>query len=129
MALMTQERKKELAPNVKKVLKKYNMKWTLSVRNHSTLIVTIKEWEIDFCKYYSWRHSIEEWNHKVNTYRIEDNRNGIAKEFLLELKNAMNVWNFDKSDSMTDYFHVGRYIDINIGKRDKKYQLKKKTVI
>ena len=35
----------------------------------------------------------------------------------------MNAENFDKSDPMTDYFHVGYYISVNIGSYDKPYEL------
>jgi hypothetical protein len=35
----------------------------------------------------------------------------------------MMVGNHDKSDVMTDYFNVGWYIDINIGKWDKPYKV------
>ena len=35
----------------------------------------------------------------------------------------MNAENFDKSDPMTDYFHVGYYISVRIGSYDKPYEL------
>ena len=47
MAYMSQERKKELAPAIKSVLKKYNMKGSISVRHYSTLVVTIKSGALD----------------------------------------------------------------------------------
>ena len=42
MAYMSQEKKAELAPGIKAVLKKYNMKASISVRHHTGLVVTIK---------------------------------------------------------------------------------------
>lgn len=50
MAYVSQEDKKELTPAIKAVLKKYNVKATIAVRNHSTLVVNIKEGYIDFAK-------------------------------------------------------------------------------
>ena len=48
MAYMSQERKQSLAPAIKAVLKKYGVKGTLAVNNHSTLVLNIKSGSIDF---------------------------------------------------------------------------------
>ena len=48
MAYVSQEMKKELAPAIKAVLKKYNVKASISVYNHSTICVNIKSGPIDF---------------------------------------------------------------------------------
>jgi len=119
MAFMNQERKKALAPRIKTVLKKYGMKGTIAVRHHSTLILNIKSGRIDFSKF-------DEENRgyiNVNVYWINEHFDGVARDFLLELHAAMMVGNHDRSDSMTDYFDVGWYTDINIGDYDKPYQL------
>jgi len=34
---------------------------------------------------------------------------------------VMNTGNWDKSDIQTDYFNVGWYVDVNIGKWNKPY--------
>jgi len=51
MAYVSQADKKELAPAIKAVLKKYDMKATIAVRNHSTLVVKVKSGAIDFTDY------------------------------------------------------------------------------
>jgi hypothetical protein len=113
MAYFNQQMKKERTPAIKAVLAKYNMKGTMSVDNHSTFVVTLKSGAIDFGKEHE----------QVNTYWIdthyEDNQ--IACKFLSELKEAMNIGNYDNSNSQIDYFDVGYYIDINIGKWNKPY--------
>ena len=48
MAYVSQEDKARLAPGINRVLKKYNMKGSISVRHHSTLVVTIRSGAIDF---------------------------------------------------------------------------------
>ena len=111
MAYMSQEKKSNLTPAIKAVLKKYNMKGSISVNNRSTLVVTLKSGSIDFGQTYA----------QVNTYWIHDNYTGIAKDFLEELKEVMNDGNHDRSDSQSDYFDVGWYISINIGSYDKPY--------
>ena len=45
----------------------------------------------------------------------------ITKNFLSEVIPAMNNGNHDNSDIQTDYFDVGWYIDVNIGKWNKPY--------
>ena len=59
----------------------------------------------------------------VNEYWIEEHFEGVAKEFLLKLKDAMMIGNHNNSDIMTDYFDVGWYIKINVGKWDKPYEV------
>jgi len=34
---------------------------------------------------------------------------------------ALNLDNYDRSDSMTDYFDVGHYVNINIGRWNKPF--------
>ena len=43
MAYVSKQDKAELAPGIKAVLKKYSMKGSISVRNHSTLVVKISQ--------------------------------------------------------------------------------------
>lgn len=119
MAYMSQENKKGLAPWIKKVLEKYGMKWTLKVQHHSTLICNVMSWAIDFREY--MRDGDEYVS--VNNYHIQNHYEWKAKDFLLELRSAMMIWNHDNSDIMTDYFDVGWYIDINIWKWNKEYNL------
>jgi len=112
MAYVSQEMKAKLAPTVKTVLKKYKMKGSISVRNHLTLVVTVKEGVIDFGKDYI----------DVNTYHIKNQYAGPARDFLMELKVAMEGPEFFcEDDSQTDYFHRSHYIDINIGNWEKPY--------
>ena len=139
MAYMSQEKKQEIAPQVKAVLKKYGMKGSISVHHHSTLVVTLTAGKLDIIKNYNDVVDSERCGDKdllcgtyiqVNEYHIDRSYTGKVKNFLLELKNAMNgrgskIANHDNSDIMTDYFDVGWYIDINVGKWDKPYVLVK----
>ena len=119
MAYVSQDDKSKLAPAIKKVLSKYGMKGSISIRHHSTLVVTLQSGAIDFKDYSHGDGYIQ-----VNTYHIDSHYTGKAKAFLNELLAAMKGpgW-FDKSDSMTDYFHVKHYCDINVGKYNKPYFL------
>jgi hypothetical protein len=48
MAYMNQEKKARIAAAIKPVFKKYGLKATLSVHNHSSICVNIKSGPIDF---------------------------------------------------------------------------------
>ena len=119
MAFVSQQMKKNLAPEIKRVLNKYGMKGTLAVQNHSTLVCNIKSGKLDFAsKGYLNVHG----NIQVNPYWIDQDYEGTHKEFLTELLAAMKGPEFfDHSDPMTDYFHVSHYTDINIGAWNKPY--------
>tara|TARA_E500000178_G_C16984483_1_gene737480 strand:+ start:1041 stop:1616 length:576 start_codon:yes stop_codon:yes gene_type:complete len=118
MAYVSQKDKAKLAPEIKKVLSKYGMKGSISIRHHMSLVVTIQSGAIEF------EHSHGDGYTQVNVYHIDSHYTGKAKAFLTELLAAMKgpEW-FDKSDIMTDYFHVSHYCDINIGKWNKPYFL------
>ena len=113
MAYISQKDKKELAPGIKAVLKKYGMKGSIAVKNHMSLVVNLQSGPIHF--------DMDGYT-SVNVYHIDKHYTGRAKDFLNELVVAMKgtKW-FDKSDIMTDYFHTAYYIDINVGKWNKPY--------
>lgn len=130
MAWMNQDKKAKLAPGIKAVLKKYKVKGTLAVRNHSTLVVNIKEGAIDFIGNYNEVRrdrnpsgNDAEGYLQPNPYWFQEHFTGKAHKFLSELFAAMNAGNHDRSDVMTDYFDVGWYVDVNIGEWNKPYQL------
>jgi hypothetical protein len=112
MAYVSQEDKAKLAPVIKYVLAKYGMKGTISVRHHSTLVVTVKSGNIDF-----GGTDID-----VNVYWINEHYTGKARDFLNELHQAMMGPNwFCDDDVQTDYFHRSHYCDIRIGNWQRPY--------
>lgn len=111
MAFVSQDLKKRLTPGIKNVLNAYGMKGSISVDNHSTLVVTVTSGDIDFPPH-----------NNINEYWIKDNHEGIQRDFLLDLKEAMMVGNWDNSDSQSDYFDKGWYISIRIGSWNKLYK-------
>lgn len=122
MAYMSQERKKELSPKIKEICKKYGIKATLSTTRHS-LVLNVKSGKIDFAA--DFKHNVH--HYQVNTYWVNDNYSGKSKEFLNEVIDAMNVGNHDNSDIQSDYFDVGWYIDINVGRWNKPYMIEKEN--
>ena len=119
MAYVSQKDKAELAPAIKKVLNKYGMKGSISIRHHMSLVVTLQSGAIDFKDYSHGDGYIQ-----VNTYHIGSHYQGKAKAFLTELLAAMKGPNyFCDDDAMTDYFHRSHYTDINVGRWNKPYFL------
>lgn len=134
MAYMNQERKALIAKALKPVLAKYGVKGTLSVRNHSTICLTIKSGKIDFIansnrvcgsSHYQVSHGFRpntSGYSDVNPYWFQDHYDGDAKAFLTEAFKALKCagW-YDNTDAQIDYFDTAYYCDINIGKWNKPY--------
>lgn len=135
MAYVSKETKAALAPAIKAVLKKYGVKGTIAVGNHSSLVVNIKSGDLDligdankFNKVYFERgrglYYELSGNYQVNPYYTGPEYSFDPKvgEFFAELVAAMkgNRW-YDNSDIMTDYFDTAYYLNINVGKWDKPY--------
>jgi hypothetical protein len=134
MAYMNQEKKKEIAKLLKEKLKGRDIKYTLGVDNHSTITMNINSGSVDFIKNYNESktddqrvmngYEVEAKDYiNVNEYYISDHFTGDALDILSTAKECLDLNNFDKSDVMTDYFHVGHYTEINIGRWNKPYKL------
>ena len=133
MAYVSQELKKELAPKIKEVLKKYGMKATIGVHHHSTLCVRIKAGKLPMIE--NFAADIEDERRKnsvltsrfidVNPYHFRNHFTGKCKQFLIDLFAAMNKGNHDNSDIMTDYFDVGWYTDVRVGDWNRPYEMVK----
>lgn len=140
MAYMDQTRKAKIANAIKPILAKYGVKGSLSVRNHSTICLTIKSGKIDFIENYIKtdeekpyaKHFSEDQvayirknqSIDVNPYWFQEHFTGKAKAFLTEAFKALKSadW-YDESDIQTDYFNIAYYVDLNIGKWNKPYVL------
>lgn len=131
MAYMNAETKATIAELVKPILKKYGIKGSLSVRNHSSICLNIKSGPIDFISNANETNKArngERWDVKdylqVNVYWIQDHFTGVAREFLLEAVMALKgAGYYNNSDAMTDYFDVAYYYNINVGRWDRAYEL------
>jgi hypothetical protein len=138
MAYFNQERKKERTPAIKAILKKYGVKGSLAVRNHSTFVLNIKSGSIDFVENFivtdanvmhGRKMSQEQIDYirknqslDVNPCWYQEHYSGVAKDFLKEIFSAMYGSDyFDESDAQTDYFHCSHYVDVNVGSWNKPY--------
>jgi len=137
VAYMNQERKVKIAAAVKPILAKYGMKGSLSVRNHSTIVLTLTSGKLDFigdlqertqCGYVRYKidksKMRENYELSVNPYWYHEHYSGQSLAFLSEVIPALKSadW-YDESDAMIDYFNTAYYFDINVGKWNKPYIL------
>ena len=135
MAYFNQERKAQLAPAIKAILKKYKVKGSLAVRNHSSFVLNIKSGAIDFIGNYNNTVAAQPGGFRagnpavksldVNPYWYQEHFDGRALDFFKEIFTAMNVGNHDRSDIQSDYFDVGWYVDVNVGAWNQPYELAK----
>jgi len=138
MAYITQEMKKELAPGINNVLKKFGCKGSISTPNRTSLCVTISQGPIDFigkfnedakerCERQDLPFHPIEGSYQANPQRYAENYDGPldkADQFLNELRDAMRgTLYYNNDDMMTDYFDSAYFMSINIGKWNKHYQL------
>jgi hypothetical protein len=131
MAYINQETKANIVNAVKPILKKYGVKASFAVNNHSTFVVNIKSGVLDFIGNHNANQNSKIEQHyakdslNVNQYWLKDNYSGEVLDFLVELYTAIKTagnW-FDKSDAQTDYFHTAYYFDVNVGRWNKPYEL------
>lgn len=133
MAYMSQEKKAEIAAALKLVMPK-GWKYSLAVRHHSTLVLNITAAPVDLldqvkaasadrANRFGHDDYLRNATHlDVNPYHWRDLFTDPQTLATFELIfAALNDGNFDKSDSSTDYFHVGWYVDVNLGRFDRPF--------
>ena len=116
MAWMNQEKKKAIAAELKKVVPA-DWKWTLGVRHHSTIVMTVAHTPKCVPDFFNDKPG----DFSLNPYYPE---RGIHKEYHDTVKSilkALNLNNHDNSDAQTDYFDVGHYVELRFGLWNKPY--------
>jgi hypothetical protein len=120
MAYMSQEKKQSIHAALKRVIPT-GWKWSLAVRNHSTIVLTIAAAPVDLlgeirrvCRGATGTH----WG--VNDHCL-DRQFDQTLPLMRLIVAALNYGNHDRSDIQTDYFDVGWYVDINIGRWDRPF--------
>jgi hypothetical protein len=129
MAYISQEKKAQIVAKAKTILKKYGIKGTFSIDNASTLYLNISQGEIDFIGNYNENPTnYRQFNFDpatksltVSRFRWNESYTGMALAFMEEIWPVLMEGNWDNSDSMSDYFDIGWYCYINIGKWNKPY--------
>lgn len=71
------------------------------------------------------KNRLDSKNITVNQYHISEDYelSEYGKQLFTYIKKLCDSFNYDDSNSMTDYFNCGFYLDLRIGKYDKKFEL------
>ena len=134
MAYMSQERKEQIRQKLAPVLAKYQLNASLSVRHHSTIVLTIYSGAVDFITNYNETmksiNGIQRGESNgyidVNTSWYKEHFSAEPLEAITEIMEALNFGNHDRSDIQSDYFDVGWYTDVHIGSYKHNYLLREK---
>lgn len=119
MAYVSKEKKAKIVAAFKALNLPKSWKITFLINHHSTMIATIQKAPASVIDDYIFNPERHENRLCVDEYYLEKSFKGETLEILEKLKAVLNTDNFDKSDIMSDYFHVGHYITINFGHWDK----------
>jgi hypothetical protein len=125
MAYMPQETKKQIAAALKKVIPQ-SWKYSLAVRDHSTIVLTITRAPVDLMalinanSQHARRGYAQLSNHGlIDNFKGDDSTVELFGKILECLKGPDY---YDNSDSQTDYFDISHYIRVNVGKYDKPFE-------
>lgn len=129
-AYYNQDKKKTIQADIKTLLDKFKVKGSLSVKHHSTVVLTITSGLIDFASDLNtekefhgeknrWRGYMQSANYHVDSSWKKEST---SHDFLTRATKILNSGNHDNSDIQHDYFDVGHYVDISIGNWKKDYE-------
>jgi hypothetical protein len=144
MAYVSKEKKAKIAAALKQVVPA-GWKYSLAVHHHSKIVLTIQSAPVDIIQAYvnftvakaalkgiefdrtnALQHAAQVEDRRsidVNEYHLDTQFTGELLEVFQKIRDALNTDNFDNSDVYTDYFHVGHYVGINVGRWDKPFEV------
>ncbi len=133
MAYMSQEKKALIAAKLKEVVPK-GWKYSLRVRNHSTIVMTIASAPVDLMgeakrvtaerakRQGETPREYEATSLDVNVYHPHFSFD-VSLPIIKTIIAALNEGNHNRSDYQSDYFDVGWYTDIYVGTWDKPFKV------
>jgi hypothetical protein len=130
MAYMNQEKKAGIKTSLDALLKPLGYKFTLRVRNHSSIDLYIKSGPMDFGTHLkreapgNFAGSKPSGHIQVNQYWIGEHWNEPAASLLHQINQCMMAAEYyDRSDVQTDHFDTAYYYSINIGEWNNHYEV------
>ena len=139
MAYVSKELKQQINEKLKAYCKPLGIKYSLAVRNHMALVMTIRQSPIDFIgaefktlkiesdineteEQFAYRKEkfLEKKHFNFHGWNSLDEMNE-ETNILYKINEILNVGNFNNSDVQTDYFSVGWYTDLQVGTWEKPY--------
>lgn len=124
MAYVSKEKKAKIAEALKAVVPA-GWRYSLAVRHHRTIVMTVTSAPFDLIRAFKkteYRDPERETHLQVNPYHYRDHIDDqCVADVLDRIMGALNTDNHDRSDRMTDYYDVGHYVELNIGKYDRPF--------
>ena len=119
MAFINKDQVKQIREALKKEFPE--IKFSVRKENHSSVYVSILKSPYDFSDLPHYR---PDYYTSVNHFHVPDcvHRRMLEKIIMIVKTGSDRKW-FDKSDSMTDYFHVAFYIHLYVGHWEKGYEM------
>jgi hypothetical protein len=130
-AYFSQDMKKEMEPEMKKLLAKYGLTGSLAEKHRTTVVLNIRRGNIDFENDYNtekrWSGDLArpwEGYMQVSKYHIDTTwkKDSKAQKFLEEAYAILDKNNYDNSDAQIDHFDYGHNTNVNIGAWNKPYE-------
>ena len=126
MAYIKSEQVKEMRNKIKELFPSKNgWKFSIVRLDYSCLSVKILRAPVDLA--YNKAEGNKHFN--VNHYHLDRYEKDEVREVFEKITNICMQGNFDNSDSMTDYFHVGWYFSLSVGEWNKDFEFIEKTKI
>jgi hypothetical protein len=120
MAYMDQTKKAAIAAALKQVVPA-GWKYSLRVRNHLSIDMTIQSAPVDLLSLFGADDGYCQVSSGMSERLLRTNGQDYIALAFSEIHDALNLGNHDNSDLMTDYFDVGHYVTLSIGRWDKPF--------
>jgi hypothetical protein len=119
-AYFSPEQKKAITPEITKLIKKFGVKGTLSIKDHNTIVLTVSRGDIDFASAYTGKY---DGYIQLSMHRVDKafTKGSDAYKFVNEAMEILQTGYYNNSDSQIDYFDTSHYAYIYIGKYDIPY--------
>jgi hypothetical protein len=129
MAYVDKAKKAKIKAALDAVVPK-SWKWSLAVDNHTSIVFTVYRGPRELTvipEHMSFGELVPE---RTADHRQINERHigtqfppGEVLEVAKKIVAALNTDNFDKSDIQSDYFHVGHYVNFNVGRWNKPFEV------
>lgn len=100
-------------------------KYSLAVRHHITIVMTVASAPFDLIGAFKACDSLDPKTAKhvqVNPYHFRSHiEDECVADVFERIFGALNIDNHDRSDLMTDYFDVGHYVELSLGRWNKPF--------
>jgi len=128
MAYVSKELKAKIKTALNEVVPK-TWKWSLAIDHHSCIVMTISKGPkelaiipagVEFNGTQRPERAVD--SRQINDKHVDSSMiAGETRDIVVKIVKALNTDNYDKSDSQSDYYNVGHYVTLRVGRWDKAF--------